>query len=556
VRAVAALQDAIANAPGRTVAKLAKNGKGPSRLALLRSYAQSLSGGKAGYAPQSATIQGILGDMYQTFAEDQQTSDSTEADQNRNFEDLIATKQSELILLQEEMKKDEQDKAEAEQMLAEAAQAYDDTEGQLKADIAFFDITKEGCTAKAGEWKTRKTLRAQETEGIAKALEILTSDEARELFGRAIKPGISPTLLQVDAFDASTAPGLKKAYQALKTQAAKSHSIRLAKIAAQIRTAKVGHFDKVLESIDKLVQELGDENQADIEKRDECLAEYQKINSTVKDLDWKVEVNEATIDKVVALIVKLEGDLEVTIKGIEDVKLHIVDMKAERKAENEEFLQAKKDDEEAIVLLSQAKDAISDFYKKNSIELGKLQNFLQQGPEFEKSEDQAPDADFSDKGHRKGESKGVISILSMLIEDLGAEITEAQKAEEAAQLQFEAELKAAEGLQAKLEEKKTNLAVAIADRKTEKTDEEAKKADNEKAREAEETYRKDIQPDCDFMIFNFETRAEKRTSEMDGLRQAKEFLAGYQIDALLQARRRPLLAASASLRPVSKITSV
>ena len=123
--------------------------------------------------------------------------------------------------------------------------------------------------------------------------------------------------------------------------------------------------------------------------------------------------------------------------NIEVVKKQIVNMKALREAENAAFLQGVKEDEEAIALLMQAKEALFKFYTKNKIEIGPLQNFLQQGPEFERSEDEAPETTFSDKGHRSGESKGIISVLTMIIEDLGAEITEALRAEEAAQLQFE-----------------------------------------------------------------------------------------------------------------------
>ena len=43
---------------------------------------------------------------------------------------------------------------------------------------------------------------------------------------------------------------------------------------------------------------------------------------------------------------------------------------------------------------------------------------LLQEPVFKVSADQAPDASFSGKGSHKGESKGIVSILTMIIEDL------------------------------------------------------------------------------------------------------------------------------------------
>jgi len=546
----AKVEAAIAAAPGKSLGKFTrKSPDHPSRLMLVRELGHS----KVHYAPQSATIQGILQEMYQTFATDLQAADSTEADANRAFEDLMATKQEELILLQAELKKDQKDKAESEQMLAESTQAYDDTEEQMKADIEFFDQTKAGCTAKANEWTERQTLRTQELAGIQEALKILTSDDARELFGKAFQPGIAPSFFQATEVAASStlAPVVKKAFQALKEPAAKYHNLRLATIAGKVKLAKVGHFDEVISAIDKMVEDLKAEQTADIAKRDQCVEEYHKINSTTADLKWKIEVNEATIGKLSALIEKLNGEVLETSGQIEDVKAQIVEMKDQRKAENDAFLEAKKDDEDAIVLLNQAKDAISAYYAEHNIDLGKIQ-LVQQEPEFKKSQDQAPDADFSDKAHRKGESKGVLSILSMLAEDLANEIKVAQKAEEAAQLDFESALAAAATLQEKLEEKRTNLKVAITNRKADKGEEESKLETNEGDLSDEEKYEQEIKPDCDFMINNFDSRAEKRTAELNGLREAKEFLAGYEPDSDLALQQSAGKLSKVTLRTVAR----
>merc|ERR1712139_32625 len=97
----------------------------------------------------------------------------------------------------------------------------------------------------------------------------------------------------------------------------------------------------------------------------------------------------------------------------------------------------------------------------NKIELGPIQGsakgFLQEEPEFEKDQFEAPDADFKHKGARKNQSKGVIGILTMLKEDLEDEIKNAVKAEEEAQLEYEKQRDAAKKVLEALAEKKTNL---------------------------------------------------------------------------------------------------
>merc|ERR1719252_217315 len=113
--------------------------------------------------------------------------------------------------------------ADAEETLANTQQSYDDTEKQMKADIEFFDQTKEACEAKFAEWTQRKSDREMELKGIAEALKILTSDEARELFAKSIKPGLSQSFLQAGSAGSDGSPAVK-AFRVLQREATRTHS--------------------------------------------------------------------------------------------------------------------------------------------------------------------------------------------------------------------------------------------------------------------------------------------------------------------------------------------
>merc|ERR1711871_483628 len=178
-----------------------------------------------------------------------------------------------------EVMEKEAKKAEAEQILADASQELDDTSAQLKADIEFFDGVTAGCKRKAEEWSERNQGYNDELEGIKKALEILTSDDAKELFGKAIKPGKETgAFLQVFMTgDLEASAPRNKAYVALKKAASKTKSLRLASVAYTVKNAETGHFDKVIEKIDELIAELKQETQDDIKKRDTCKNEYQEL---------------------------------------------------------------------------------------------------------------------------------------------------------------------------------------------------------------------------------------------------------------------------------------
>jgi len=474
----------------------------------------------------------MLGDMYLTMSNNLESSTLEEANQNHDFEQTYATTEKESNQLKAQRAKEETEKAEAEAMLADATKMYDDTEKQMQADTEFFDQTKAACKSKHEEWTTRTDLRNAELAGIDKALEILTSDEARELFAKAIKPGVEsflqvandPALLQ----DSATAPAAR-AYNALKVAVAKRHSIRLAALAVQIRTSKAGHFDAVIAEIDKMIGILAKEGAADLAKKTQCLDEYQETAKTTKDLEWKIKNNEAYIAKMEKLIELRTQEKAQTVEKIKETQKYMKDITQERKEENEAYLQAKKDDENAKATLEKAKAAFLEYYKKNDVKMGPIQGSatgMLQEPEFARSEDDAPDATLSKKGNNKVASKGVVSLFDYIIEDLGDERANEKKAEAKSQEEYEAEMATAKKLEKSLIARKVTLTDKIADRNEDKEEENKRMESNNKDSDAELAYKAKITPDCDWILKAFDQRAEARAAETDGLTTAKEFLAG------------------------------
>eukprot|EP00429_Kryptoperidinium_foliaceum_P048739 CAMPEP_0176120000 /NCGR_PEP_ID=MMETSP0120_2-20121206/60349_1 /TAXON_ID=160619 /ORGANISM="Kryptoperidinium foliaceum, Strain CCMP 1326" /LENGTH=728 /DNA_ID=CAMNT_0017454431 /DNA_START=40 /DNA_END=2226 /DNA_ORIENTATION=+ len=533
--AASAIRSAIAALPAK--AELSSE-----RASLLGEFLRG--GSNAAYSPQSFTVQGILSDMYDTFASDLESATRDEASENTKFEAFLAVKAEELQTLEADKAKKEGQKAAAEERLADTQQMYDDTAAQKKADIALFDETRASCEAKHEEWSTRSSLREEEIAGVAKAIAILTSDSARQLFASAIKAGKEvgasdkyDTGRDISFFQSgaavSTAEAPERAYSILKRQATAGHSLRLASLAVRVRQAKVGHFGEVISAIDAMLTALKEENAADVTKRDQCKEEYTKIESKTKDLKWKIKNNAAKIEKLTKLIELRTAQKKKTIAEIQDVEDHMAELESLRQDENNDFLNAKKEDQDAIDLLTAARDVLKSYYAKNSITMGDVQgsvkgSALVQQPEFKISADQAPVAEFSESGKRKNEAKGVISIITMILEDLNDEIKNGMKAEEEAQLAFEEQMAAAKKLKDDLTAKKVSLEEAIAKRGEERQVEAGEKSEHQASLESELSYRASIKPDCDWILGAFEKRAAARSAEMDGLTGAKEFLVGAQ----------------------------
>lgn len=511
-------------------------GKLPARGQLSQAQLSALqAAADQRYTPQSATIQGILKDMYATFASDLEQKTTQEADAHRLFEDYMATKQSELLILQESVGKKQAAKSEAELMLSDATEGYGDTEAQLAAHVELFDNTKATCTGKADQWAVRKQLRVDELEGISKALELLTSEEAKEAFSKAKADGVAEAFLQLRAVRGSGAEKAReRAVQALGAVARRTQSLRLASVVADLmeggRVRGVGHFDQVIAEIDKIIVQLKQEDSQDQNHVDECKKQFQDIELEVNELGWKITKSQAHLKKLGTLLEEKGKEKEGVIVEMEDVQKEIVDMNATRLAENSAFIQQKADDQKAIDLLNEAIAFLAEYYKTNGIT---IESFLLQRSELGAPapapvSSQPPDLTFSDKGSRKTQTKGVIALLHHLVEDIESEIESDVKGEESAQLDYEKQVKAAIQLEATLQTKKTNIEDTIVQLNDEVTAEEASVAENEGLQTNQNQTLASIKPGCDWIVANAPERRRKREVEADGLRSAKEYLAGFQ----------------------------
>merc|ERR1719253_2021147 len=178
---------------------------------------------KSSYSPASATVTGILKDMYETFASNLEKANTEESSLQKAFEDLMAEKTEQNRVDREAATKKEGEKAEKSQQLADAEQKLEDTKAQLAEDEEFFETARQQCKDKSDSWDERKRLRTEELDGINKALDILTSDESRTAFATAENTRAQDTFGEVATRDEGSFVQLseegaprERAYRALK----------------------------------------------------------------------------------------------------------------------------------------------------------------------------------------------------------------------------------------------------------------------------------------------------------------------------------------------------
>jgi len=472
------------------------------------------------YAPQSSQIQGILKGMYDAFTSDIEKNNAEEADAQKAFEELMATKKQEQETLETTLKKQESDSAHKTKELADSKVSRDDTIAQVDADEKFFEETKQGCKDKASEWSERSRLRTEELTGITKAIEILTSPEAQSTFESS-----ATTFLQTVSKSEAHAKR-QLAFTSLRKLAAKYHNLNVANLALSVRSG--GHFDKIMVMIDDMIASLRKEEQEDIEHRDRCQSAQNKNGNDAADLD--TDISKAG-DKLTRLGDK-EDELKATISSLEDslakTKSDMEELLEMRNEEVEAFRKALKDDADAVALIDQAIVSISSYYKKNKIPLEFVQK---KEPEYSVDPDKAPETTFSGSGARKSESGGIVAIMEMIKEDTINEMETSKKDDAHAQKNYEKErsalretFKADEAAKVEAEKELADTEQAIADTEEAKGAAAADLAEEQKLAAS-------IQKDCAWVETHFDSRRDKRKSEIEGLQEAKNFLAGAGIDA-------------------------
>jgi hypothetical protein len=148
-------------------------------------------------------------------------------------------------------------------------------------------------------------------------------------------------------------------------------------------------------------------------------------------------------------------------------------------------------------------------------------------PEYAQDPDKAPEASFSgDYGGRKSESGGILAILAMLVEDTEKEMAEARADDADAQEKY---LKQNGALQATLdsqEDSKASTETELGDLEEKMNDYDKFKKEKQADAGAEDDNKKAIGTDCAWVKTHFEDRRTKRKTEIQGLVDAKGFLAG------------------------------
>lgn len=479
--------------------------------------------GAKSYNSASGEIFGILSTMKEEFETDLASSMKAEHMALVAFQHLKAAKTGEITAASTQ--KDQKEKSLAD-LLVKVAQAKEDvvtTREALGADQQFLLDLADNCKESVDTYAERSEMRSQEIKAIGEAIGILTTDDARDTFGKTISflqtSSVTDRETKKAVSDSSVAKNkaITAAMQRILKSAKKHNNWVLASLAVHVRLDK---FTKVLEAMDKMTAELKEQQKAEYEKKDFCEKEIDATEDSLKVKGQEKEDLEAAKLNLENTVAKLSDEIE-TLKGeYKDMQVSLKRAGEDRKAENGIFQQAISDQRATISILNKALARLKQFYQPALVQ-------QKQEPEESKpGQSVGPPPPKAKEYSKSGGSGGVLQVLEKIISDCSSEEAALITEEEHSQKAYEAVVKDLnEGITAN-EEATTQKTQEVEAASGQKSETEGSLLANGEEITKLDHMLKGRHTECDWLLQYFDVRQQARQEEIDSIAEAKAILSG------------------------------
>merc|ERR1719161_3126576 len=270
---------------------------------------------KMKYKARSLKIQEILAEMLQTFEDNLADATKKEKDTKDSFDTLMGSKNSQLSAAQDALSGGEGEGAARTLAADEAQEEVDALTTQVSNDEKYISQVEASYADKVDEWKERKRVRTEEIASISKAIEILASDDAKDLMSSSFKSQ-GNFFLQESNAGCSQMKRATKVVHKLRNMATKHRDPRLSAlaVAVQLQSRSKGHFDKIVEEVMKMVSDLHEEADEDLKTKETCEADRMTNTKTAKKAAQSMDDETAIINRKKAEI----ADCKAEIAAIDD----------------------------------------------------------------------------------------------------------------------------------------------------------------------------------------------------------------------------------------------
>jgi hypothetical protein len=481
--------------------------------------------GVTSYSAQSSSIFGILEEMFSEITRDLSAAQKAEINAAIAFQRLRATKEGEIEAATKSMEEKDAELADTNQKVAQAKEDLVETKDALAADEKFLMDLKKRCKTADADYAARSKTRQDEILAITEAINILTTDEAKDLISKStVFLQTRSSHQQHKANRAATSEVSIRQHAASQLlQVAKRHSgtsggWNLALLAV---STQLDGFEKVKAMMDKMIVELKKQQEEEYEKHETCKKDIQSNEMSTLEKETEKKDLEAKIADLTAQLESLTKELEELNMEVSEAHVSLKRAGMNRKEENHEFQQMISDQRATIEVLHKALDRLNDFYKEGSLIAIRAHG---RQPVPGAAVEPPPPAG---KDFQKSEmAPGVIQTLEKIIQEAEIADKEAVAAEQKSQeaySEFVANTNAALDAYAKAIATNTeNKEKATADKLQSGED---LKATDTAIGELQDTS-KALHLNCDYLLKNYDVRQEARGQEIAAIQEAKQILSG------------------------------
>jgi len=484
----------------------------PAQISLLQSSDTKGKVQAPEYAPASGMIFGILQQMKEHFETSMETGKKEEAQAVADFQALKSTKSDQVKASNNKIYEYTEEMAKAKETTANSKESIEDVTETVYADTEFLAKLKTQCADIDNQWAARSKVRAEEIKAVGETISILTEDDARDTMSNA------GTFMQRFA-QSKRETKRREATVAFLANAGKNlHSPRLSYLATRMQSDV---FGKMKESIDGMVGVLGEEQQAEIGKKDGCVGDFNtnekqttERQSHFADVETEINVLQADID------FRNQDEAALAAK-IAEAQAEMKKASENREGENKEFQTVIADQRETQAILEKAKVRMEEFYKAKAAAASLLQR---SGHTVRR---QQPPVAFGDYNKSSG-ANGILVLLDSIIQSSKETEAGAVKGEAEAQAAYEAYVKGTnDSIKSMNSQITTDEEIEAQEVKKEVVDESDKRAtgtDILKLGQVDGS----LHQACDFTVDHFDERQTKRADEMEALKQSKAIFSGMQ----------------------------
>merc|ERR1719265_2782035 len=492
------------------------------------------------YAPASGEIVGILKQMKETMEGDNAEAVAAEKEAQKAFEELKAAKEAEIAAATKAIEEKLARLGELRVDIVKMKNDLEDSQEGLGEDIKFLADLQKNCDAKKKEWAERSKTRSEELLALADVIKLLSDDDALELFKKTLPGASASSFMQIDATSKQVRQEALALIQTARNTFPGNRNTRALDLIAMALQGKKAGFDKIIKLIDDMVVTLRKEQTDDDDKKEYCnvqldQAEDQKkaTERTISDLKAKIADDEEALET-------LGDEIKALKDGIFELDKQVVEATEQRKQENSDYTQTMAENTAAKELIGIAKNRLNKFYnpklykpppkreltEEERITLNMGGTLAPTNPpagiggtgvtvlasvKEHRDRPAPPPETYGEYKKKSEESNGVMQMMTMLVQDLDKEMTEATAEEKAAQEDYETFMNDSAAKRA--EDTKT-----LQDKEGEKGAEKDLMAVNE--------FIRDLHAECDWLLQNFDLRKTPRADEIDALGKAKAVLAG------------------------------